>query len=122
MRKIQKTLSNTKSHCKNCGTKPGENNHIITCEICGKEICEQCTDTTFTYTLRTLGMSMEGDIQLTEYNAPTDLPHMLCRNCASKIAPTDFTIYKNKVKELIQSFNRKMELLAKDYLKGNIDI
>lgn len=39
-------MTTPKNECPNCGRKLGEGEQTYSCEVCGRQCCTACTDTT----------------------------------------------------------------------------
>lgn len=107
--------------CETCGTKRNTNQTFRKCEVCGKEICYDCTSHTYLYDaplltednmfeIRLIGSDDYGTIGL-------DSPHFLCKDCASKLKIKDYT---NNIRLLIDNFNNTLSALNQKYIKGEL--
>ena len=107
--------------CETCGTKRNTNQTFRKCEVCGKEICYDCTSHTYLYDaplltednieIRLIGSDDYGTVGL-------DSPHFLCKDCASKLKIRNYT--KN-IELLVDQFNNSLVELNNKYLKGELN-
>lgn len=107
--------------CETCGAKRNTNQTFRKCEVCGKEICYDCTSHTYLYDaplltednieIRLIGSDDYGTVGL-------DSPHFLCKDCASKLKIRNYT--KN-IELLVDQFNNSLVELNDKYLKGELN-
>ena len=107
--------------CETCGAKRNTNQTFRKCEVCGKEICYDCTSHTYLYDaplltednieIRLIGSDDYGTVGLVS-------PHFLCKDCASKLKIRNYT--KN-IELLVDQFNNSLVELNNKYIKGELN-
>ena len=110
-------MTHTTYQCEGCNAELEFEGSIRECEICGKEICPNCS--TYLDMVKDELIYEGEDLYLrSSDNNENFIPYIkVCQDCYNKIKVNEKD-YAAKIQELVNDFNKNLEQLSNMYLKG----
>ena len=101
--------------CDTCKQSYISQRYIQKCEICGKDICNNCGPN---YKLKTFTVKTKKDnyTETNFYLDVSDTDHYICKDCFEN-DKDKFLKYNKKVEELVDNFQTQLNNLQKDIIK-----
>lgn len=128
MKEIKKkeTITKTYYKCDSCDSNLSDRGDIMSCAVCGNEICTNCSDKIDLFPVKPFLIDDSEDIWVnTDYEedgailSSKAVPIYLCKECSSKASSRES--YVKAMHDLFSKVNEDILALDRKYLRGELD-